>query len=794
MKDLGQQLSTTQHAATKISQIFQRRMTDAQKTLTERITNAFSANGHPALSDLAANPQLALSSWEAWRAYTVDTVQRSILFWDTLRQRGDNFVDHTRAGMPPLLHFDYEMVMDGREFPQPVNYALVRIVPPEGVKTDDKQRPYIIIDPRAGHGPGIGGFKDDSQVGVCLHAGHPVYFVIFFPKPEPGQTMPDVTAAEQRFVRRVRELHPDSAKPVIVGNCQGGWAAMMVAASDPEETGPVIINGAPMSYWGGAWTEGSGNNVMRYAGGLLGGSWMSSLTADLGNGLFDGAHLVQNFESLDPANTLWSKYRSLYSKIDTEPPRFLDFERWWGANPLLARKEIEWIVQNLFVGNDLWSGGARTKDGHSLDLRDIRSPVIMFASLGDNITPPQQAFNWIADTYDSTEEIKARGQVFVGLLHNSIGHLGIFVSGKVMNREYTEMVSVVKCIEALPPGIYAMEIKDIPSKDGAPQYEVTFTEHRLEDIAKRLNRFERVDEKPFKAVGAISEFNQRAYELFFQPYVQAFSNEYMADMARIFHPLRMQKWMLSSAFNPFMAWLPDAAEKVREERQPLADDAPLRQAEKAGADVIEILLDYYRDVRDALGEAVFFSLYTTPYAQNLVEERTAPADTYKPVSNPLELSFVKDALASIDKGGYAAAVARTIALLERDGEQLTLHYLELKQELAAEYHALLPDIASDEQRRIRGEQEIICRYAPAKALQSLPRLLRDDEDRQRFLQLLRHIETDPRITQSGRFSEKQRVMLTKLQAAVESAAGKPARTPAAPPPRKTSTSASRLKH
>ena len=82
-----------------------------------------------------------------------------------------------------MLHFEYEMVLDGRTLERPVNYALVRIVPPEGVTVDPKRRPYIIIDPRAGHGPGIGGFKDDSQVGVALRAGHPVYFVIFFPSP-----------------------------------------------------------------------------------------------------------------------------------------------------------------------------------------------------------------------------------------------------------------------------------------------------------------------------------------------------------------------------------------------------------------------------------------------------------------------------------------------------------------------------------------------------------------------------------------------------------------------------------
>ena len=100
---------------------------------------------------------------------------------------------------------------------------------------------------------------------MALREGHPVYFVIFFREPEPGQTLLDVCAAEQQFVHRVRELHPQSPKPAIVGNCQGGWAAMMVAASNPDDTGPIVINGAPMSYWGGAWAEGEGDNPMRYA-------------------------------------------------------------------------------------------------------------------------------------------------------------------------------------------------------------------------------------------------------------------------------------------------------------------------------------------------------------------------------------------------------------------------------------------------------------------------------------------------------------------------------------------------
>ena len=355
------------------------------------------------------------------------------------------------------------------------------------MRIDPKLRPYVIIDPRAGHGPGIGGFKDDSQVGVALREGHPVYFVIFFRDPEPGQTLLDVCDAEQQFVKKVRALHPASPKPVIVGNCQGGWAAMMLAASDPDDTGPIVINGAPMSYWGGAFHEGAGDNPMRYAGGMLGGTWLSSFAADMGDGIFDGAYLVENFENLNPANTFWDKYYNLYANIDTEPPRFLEFERWWGGFYLMNREEIEWITRNLFVGNKLWSGTKGT-GGKAFDLRDIKAPIVLFASMGDNITPPQQAFNWVADVYGSTEEIKARGQVIVGLLHQDVGHLGIFVSGKVARKEHAQIVEVLKSIEMLPPGLYGMRIHESKGRDGKVEYEVDFHERRLEDIAARLNR------------------------------------------------------------------------------------------------------------------------------------------------------------------------------------------------------------------------------------------------------------------------------------------------------------------
>jgi len=560
-------------------------------------------------------------------------------------------------------------------------------------------------------------------------------------------------------VHKVRELHPDSAKPAIIGNCQGGWAAMMLAAADPDETGPIVINGAPMSYWGGAWHEGAGDNPMRYSGGLLGGTWLSSLTADLGNGVFDGAYLVENFENLNPANTFWDKYYHVFANVDTEPPRFLEFERWWGGFYLMNREEIEWITRNLFVGNKLWSGTTNGKGGKAFDLRQIKAPIILFASMGDNITPPQQAFNWVADVYGSTDEIKARGQVIVGLLHQSVGHLGIFVSGKVAKKEHAQIVSVLKSIEALAPGLYGMEIRESKNRDGKVEYQVEFREHQLEEIVARLNRFKRADEKPFEAVAEVSEFNQRAYELFAQPLIQSMSNEFSAKLARQFHPLRAQRWMVSD-LNPLLAWLGPAAQAVKAQRRVLPAAAPLRKWESMGSEIISASLDYYREIRDATSEAAFFQTYGNIFSLYLADKHALAAREIDAVADPRELPVVKEALASIDRGGYAEAITRVGALLARHGEPLPLARIALKQELREEYKDLLPKLAPDEWRRLRGEQDIIVRYEPERALATLPHLLADPADRERLITLAKRMLEDERVQSQGASPEQIAMLKT----------------------------------
>src|SRR5918995_1502115 len=638
-------------AQAKFTQVYQERCTAAWQRYAEAVRAASEPlmNGSP-------HPATPAEALRDATSYWLGFAQPSVLFWDTLRQRGNNWIEHEKAGKPPLLAFEWEMVADARTYERPANYALVRIVPPAGVETDARRRPFVIIDPRAGHGPGIGGFKQDSQVGVALKAGHPVYFVIFFPEPVPGQTLADVSAAEVEFLRIIAARHPKTRKPVVIGNCQGGWAAMLVGAFEPDLLGPIVINGAPMSYWAGN----DGENPMRYAGGMLGGLWPALLASDLGAGQFDGANLVDNFENLNPANTFFDKYYTLFSKIDTEPDRFLEFERWWGGFFLMDRQEIKWIVDNLFVGNKLAAGSAEWSKGNAFDLRAIRSPIILFASLGDNIPPPQQAFNWVADLYPTTEALKANGQVIVGLMHKSVGHLGIFVSGSVAKREHAQIVDLIEYIEHLPPGLYGMQVEE-QRKDGGVHYDVVLTERRVEDL-HALQKYSRKDEIPFQAVETASEALAAAYETFVHPLVASMVSPAAAKAARALHPQRAQRWAVSD-LNPFLWPLKGVADWARANRAPRNDDSATAAAERCSAGIVSATLDLYRDLRDASVETAFFRTYATASLGTAIEAGISPDD----LIDARSAEPIRDALARIEEGSRTDAIVRAALLLMKVG-------------------------------------------------------------------------------------------------------------------------------
>ena len=237
--------------------------------------------------------------------------------------------------------------------------------------------------------------------------------------------------------------------------------------------------------------------------GLLGGTWLASLTGDLGAGKFDGAYLVNNFENLNPSNTYWSKLYNLYSKVDTERERFLEFERWWGGHYLLNKEEMEWIAQNLFVGNKLAAGEVESFDGkHRVDIRNIRSPIIVFASWGDNITPPQQALNWIPDLYRASKRSASITRPSSTACTRKSG-TSASSCRRASRRRNPRSASTLELIDSLPPGLYEAVITDThPQMPGLEyvegRYLIQFQPRTIDDILKLDDG--RGDERAFEVV------------------------------------------------------------------------------------------------------------------------------------------------------------------------------------------------------------------------------------------------------------------------------------------------------
>ena len=707
--------------------------------------------------------------------YWTDAWQRSVLFLDVLRQRGNTFRERQKEEAPNVLDFAAKLVLDGRTFERPVNYVLVQITPPPDCPpTDGRKRPFVVVDPRAGHGPGIGGMKKESEIGVALEDGNPCYFIGFLPEPMPEQTIEDVWNAQSEFIREVARRHPDGGRPAVIANCQAGWQTAIMAATHPEVPGPILLAGAPLSYWAGV----RGKNPLRYLGGMLGGTWLTSLAGDLGGGKFDGASLVANFEGLDPANTYFEKPYNLYSKVDVEAERFLDFETWWGSPVLMNAGEMQWIADNLFVGNKLTGGGIRTSDGLQIDLRDIQSPIVVFCSWGDYITPPQQALGWITDLYETDRDLIANGQTIVYAIHETVGHLGIFVSGKIAAREHDEFASAMDMIDLMPPGLYEAvldEVDDDTAHRELVEGKLLFRlEPRTLDDIRKLGRNDASDDLKFAAVDRLSAINRRLYATYARPFVNAVTPPAFGEWARKMHPNRV-RFALFSDENPAMRLVAEQAEQVRQKRKPVSESNPFAAGEKAMAKAMSGSLTALGEARDAITEQLFHFAYGSPLLQALVgiDPEAAAAEREPEREAAREQAEARkraDLEAQFEKGGAIEAAVRAITyILKAEGDADERSFAVIKA-----LHDAQPSGRPRSQpqlKKILRDQSLLLRLDEKRAVDAIPKLLpKDSEERARTLRAVLRV-----VAAQGEFTPEGKRRLARIEKLFGAKPAKPAK-------------------
>jgi hypothetical protein len=377
--------------------------------------------------------------------------------------------------------------------------------------------------------------------------------------------------------------------------------------------------------------------------------------------------------------------------------------------------------------------------GHRIDLRNITAPVVVFASWGDNITPPPQALNWIIDTWGDERAIAAAGRVIVYVLHETVGHLGIFVGADVAKKEHDQIVNSQDVIEHLPPGLYEMKVR---LKDGAEPsswdhlepgtYSMAF-EHRTMDDLRALNPEGRGEEQLFSTVAKYSELCSAAYKTWVRPWLRPLASRQGSDATLPMHELRRQRQSLTDE-HPAAPGITAWAAHVRADRHALDEDHPALQAERAVSTLIEQGLDHYRDKRDQAA-VLYARLAFGPLGVGAWLPPDAPAEQRAMSRAQQEIDVAReDVLAHIADGGYAQAVCRIVLAAMAGKGGFERRSLRLARRLAE----LAPPVGADtrsvvEWRDLARAEARIAAVAPDEALAALGRMLPGQAERERAL-------------------------------------------------------------
>jgi hypothetical protein len=281
-------------------------------------------------------------------------------------------------------------------------------------------------------------------------------------------------------------------------------------------------------------------------------------------------------------------------------------------------------------------------------------------------------------------------------VHDTIGHLGIFVSGGVAKKEHQEFASNIDLIDVLPPGLYEAVLSPVAADSVHAERTVgdwitRFEPRTLADV-RAIVQPDPENERHFAAVRRVSEINLGLYRTLFQPFVQASIHEQGAEWLHKLNPAELP-FQIFSQQNPLMQKVAQLAAQVREQRQPVSADNPLLQWQQAMSQAIIAALDGYRDLRDSSIEKIFLSVYGSPVLQALLGLRANDeAPRKSPGIDPARAKLIRQRIDEIKsrlaEGGAREAAIRAMVYIGMAGPGVDERAFNELRQIRAEHQGL----------------------------------------------------------------------------------------------------------
>lgn len=371
------------------------------------------------------------------------------------------------------------------------------------------------------------------------------------------------------------------------------------------------------------------------------------------------------------------------------------------------------------------------------------------------------------DLYDRDEDLLRAGQTIVYSVHQTIGHLGIFVSGKVATKEHSEFASCIDLINLLPPGLYEAVITEVEEGTARPdliegKYLLSLQRRTLDDI-RALGRNDPEDDRRFRTVARVSEINRGLYETLAAPALRAVASDASAKALRDMHPHRLRFAALSDK-NWSAGLLKSMAQAARDNRVVAAADNPFRVAEGIMAESIGQAWQAWGAWRDAMQEQAFLWTYGSPLLQAMVglradadpgEQQALRDSSREAIARAEEERLARD----IDKGTVVDAVLRAaLYIAEPDAGMDERGFATLKL-IGVDLPARLR-IGQEEFKAALRKQFLTLRMDSKRAIETLPALLPDKSaERRRGLDVIQALfeSRDRTAEEAQRLAEVQQI-------------------------------------
>lgn len=366
---------------------------------------------------VASSAAVARATTDGLSSYWSGAVRRGATPWDVMVDTARWWAASSRREAP-RWHSPHEIV-----FSEP----LARLRDFSAGSADDVV-PTLVLPPQAGHDSCIVDFSPaQSQMKVIRAAGLTRAFAADWVGATPqtrGAEVEDYLAFIDRAVAHI-------GGPVnLVGDCQGGWLAVLYAALRPHAVHTLTIAGAPVDFH-------AGQGVIHDYVDSLGGTdlgfyrWMVAR----GGGVLRGEHMLNGFVLIKPENEVAKQFQLLNRLDDAEHlERHRHFETWFKHTQDIPGAFYLWIVEQLFARNGLVSGALEV-GGERVELARIACPLFLLAGERDHITPPAQVFALAEHAGTSPEDVLVRT--------TPGGHLGLFMGSEALREHWPPLLAAV---------------------------------------------------------------------------------------------------------------------------------------------------------------------------------------------------------------------------------------------------------------------------------------------------------------------------------------------------------------